>query len=101
MSASSKVLAVGTLTASPASPQIAELLPREVPATLRLYLEGHVEQFWARESKSGVVFVMNATSVADASALLSELPLTKAGLMTFEYVPIGPLAPLGMFLNGR
>jgi hypothetical protein len=29
------------------------------------------------------------------------LPLAAAGLLTFEYLPVGPLAPLGMLLQGR
>lgn len=44
-----KVMAIGTL--KPLSPeQRKRYLPAEVPATLQLYLDGKMEQFWPRET---------------------------------------------------
>jgi hypothetical protein len=34
-------------------------MPKEVPETLKLYLDGKIEQFWFRDDKPGVVFLMN------------------------------------------
>jgi hypothetical protein len=96
---SSKVLAIGSL--KPLTPeQMKEFLPREVPDTLQLYLDGKMEQFWMREDGKGVVFLMSIT-VAEADALLKALPLGKANLLTFELIPIGPLSPLGMLIGGK
>jgi hypothetical protein len=49
-----KVMAVGTL--KPLSQeQRQQYLPKEVPATLQLYLDGKMEQFWLREKEVGVI----------------------------------------------
>src|ERR1700761_4464855 len=49
----------------------------------------------------GVIFLMNAESVDQAKAILDSLPLVSAGFLKFEYVPVGPLAPLGLLLQGK
>jgi hypothetical protein len=72
-------------------------MPAEVPATLKLYLEGKVEQFWFRE-KSGPIFLLNVESVEQAKAALDTLPLVAANLMRYELLPVGPLVPLGRLL---
>ncbi len=94
----SKVMAIGTLkTQSPE--QLQSFLPTEVPATLQLYLDGKMEQFWLREDGKGVVFLMS-TSIEEADSLLKALPLGQANLLTFDLIPIGPLSPLGVLIGG-
>jgi hypothetical protein len=39
------------------------------------------------------------TDPAEAKALLEQLPLGRAGMMTFQLVPVGPLWPLGLMLR--
>jgi hypothetical protein len=93
-----KVMAIGTL--KPLTPEQEQTyLPKEVPATLQIYLDGKMEQFWLREKNAGVIFLMNVDSVAEADALLKGLPLGRANLLTFELMPIGPLSPLGMLIK--
>jgi muconolactone delta-isomerase len=93
-----KVIAIGTL--KPLTPeQRRRYLPKEVPATLQLYLDGKMEQFWLRENEVGVIFLMSVDSVAQADQLLRSLPLGQADLLTFELYPVGPLLPLGMLLK--
>lgn len=93
-----KVMAVGTV--APMTPeQMAQYMPAEVPATLQLYLDGKMEQFWLRENAVGVIFLMSVDSVEEADRLLKALPLGVANILTFDLYPIGPLAPLGMLLN--
>ena len=75
-------------------------MPNEVPATLKLYLDGKVEQFWFRE-KAGPIFLMNVESVEQAKANLDALPLVADGLMTYELLPVGPLAPLGRLIQNQ
>ena len=96
-----KVIAIGSFATPPTPEQRAEILPKEVPATLRLYLDGVIEQFWFRTDKPGVVFLLNVESVDAARETLGELPLDKAGLMQFDLQPVGPLAPLGLLLQNR
>lgn len=93
-----KVIAVGTLkTLTPE--QQAQYMPSEVPDTLKLYLDGTIEQFWLRENMGGTIFLLNVDSVAEAEAKLGALPLTAANLLTFDLMPVGPLSPLGMLLT--
>jgi muconolactone delta-isomerase len=100
MSTSCKVLAVGTLHEPVSSARVVDTLPFEAPATLQLYLDGCMDQFWAFKDNTAVVFLMNASSVDEAHALLDKLPLTKAGLMSFECTALVPLAPLGILIAG-
>ncbi|WP_422923531.1 hypothetical protein [Singulisphaera sp. PoT] len=93
-----KVMAIGTLKPLTVEER-QRYLPDEVPATLQLYLNGKMEQFWLRENESGVIFLMNVDSVEEADGLLKGLPLGQANLLTFDLLPIGPLLPLGMLLK--
>lgn len=95
----SKILALGRFLSSPTPEQVKSIFPEEVPATLRLHLEGKIEQWWARQDQKGPVFLMSSTSIAEAHALLEQLPLGQAKLMEFEYIELTPLTPLHMLLT--
>ena len=95
-----KVFAIGTITRQPTPEEMAEFMPKEVPHTLQLYLDAKIEQFWFRQDRPGVIFYMQAETVDAAKAEIDALPLTEAGLMSFELVPVGPLAPLGRLIQG-
>ena len=95
-----KVMAVGTL--KPLSQeQRQQYLPKEVPATLQLYLDNKMEQFWMRDKEAGLIFLMNVDSVDEADRLLKALPLVQANLLTFDLMPIGPLMPLGILIKAK
>jgi hypothetical protein len=94
-----KILATGRFTSPPTPEQIKAIFPKEVPATLKLYLAGKIDQWWARQDQKGPVFLMNVTTIEEARALLDELPLGKAKLMEFEFTEISPLAPLHLLIN--
>jgi len=93
-----KVFAVGNVPTLPTPEQREAILPQEVPHTLRLYLDGVIEQFWFRTDRPGVFFLMDVESVDQARATVEALPLAQAGVMTFELTPVGPLAPLARLL---
>ena len=94
-----RVLAVGSLTAKATGASLPPVLEREVPATLALYLGGKIDAWYAKPDQTGVVFILNVTTVAEARALLEPLPLGQAGMMTFDLTPIGPLQPLSLLLR--
>ena len=95
-----KVMAIGTL--KPLSQeQRQKYLPKEVPATLQLYLDNKMEQFWMRDKEAGLIFLMNVDSVDEADRLLKALPLVQANLLTFDLMPIGPLMPLGILIKAK
>lgn len=66
---------------------------------MQLYLDGKIEQMWARADQNGPVFLMNVTSAAEAHAVLEKLPLGRAKLMDFEVIELTPLTPLHLLLT--
>jgi hypothetical protein len=72
-----------------------------VPDTLKLYLDGKIEQFWLRQDKPGVIFLMNVETIEEANAAVEALPLTVGGFAKYEPMHVGPLAPLGLLLQGK
>jgi hypothetical protein len=94
-----KIFAIGTITTPPTPEQREQTLAKEVPHTLQLYLDGKIEQFWFRQDRPGVVFLMSAESVEAAKAEVDTLPLTQAGFMTFDLFPVGPLTPLARLIQ--
>ena len=94
-----RILAIGQFTKPPTPEQIKELFPKEVPATLRLYLAGKIDQWWIRQTQTGPVFLLNVTSLEEARALMETLPLGQAGLMKHEFIELGPLTPLHLLLT--
>jgi len=79
--------------------RIMKAMPSEIRATVRLYLEGQIQQWFSRGDGKGVVFVLNAKSVDEARAITDTLPLIKEKLASFEYLPVGPLMPLRFLLE--
>ncbi len=93
-----KFLAIGT--SKPMTPeQRKEHLLAEVSATLQLYLDGKIDQFWHRYDGKGVIFIMTTASIEEADELLKALPLGVAGILSFELIPIGPLRPINALLE--
>ena len=74
--------------------QVMKVLPDEVRETVKLYLDGRIQQWYSRSDGRGVMFILNASDVAAAQALMDGLPLSKANLANFEFTPLGPLSPL-------
>jgi len=95
-----KVLAIGRLTEKGMvrNDRLPVML-KEVPATVRLYLSGKLEQWFVKPDASGVVFMMNVTTAEEAHELLEALPLGLAGMMEFDLIPLGPLTPLRFLLD--
>jgi hypothetical protein len=93
-----KVLAIGSWTAKATPEARPAIMPFEARDTLRLQLAGKIDQWFAKSDGSGAVFLMNVTDPAEAHKLLEDLPLGRAGMMTFELIPMGPLWPLGLLL---
>lgn len=97
--ATTKVLAIGTADAPLTADQEKNIMPREVPDTVRLYLSGMIEQWFVRTDGKGVVFILDARSTDEAKAALDQLPLARAKLLRFDYTALGPLSPLALLLQ--
>jgi hypothetical protein len=74
--------------------QVMAVIPLEVRATVKLYLDGKIREWYSRGDGKGVVFLVDAKSEDEARAVMETLPFAKEQLMDAEYVPVGPLMPL-------
>ena len=79
--------------------QVMKIMPAEVRATVPLYLEGKIQQWFTRGDGKGVIFLLNCKDVQEAQVLMESLPLTKENLMDEQFIPVGPLLPLGILLR--
>lgn len=81
--------------------QIMSVMPAEIRATVKLYLDGKIRQWYSRGDGRGVVLFFDAKTVEEAHAIVDTMPLSKENLMDHEYVPVGPLMPLGALLGNE
>src|SRR6516225_6236256 len=74
--------------------QIVAIMPDEIRATVKLYFDGKIRQWYSRGDGKGVVFLLDAKTEDEARAIMETLPLAKEQLMDNQYIPVGPLMPL-------
>jgi hypothetical protein len=74
--------------------QVMDVIPAEIRATVKLYLDGKIREWYSRGDGKGVVFLVDAKTEDEARTMMETLPLAKAQLMDTEYIPVGPLMPL-------
>jgi hypothetical protein len=94
------VLVLLTAKAGVTREQIMKIMPAEVRATVRLYLDGVIRQWYSRSDGKGAVFLLDCKDTAEAHAVMDGLPLSAEDLMDHEFIPVGPLMPLGSLLGG-
>ena len=78
--------------------QIMNIMPAEVRATVKLYLDGKIRQWYSRGDGRGVIFLIDAKTVEEAHAAIDAMPLSKENLVDHEYIPVGPLMPLAALI---
>ena len=79
--------------------QIMALIPQEIRATAKLYLDGKIREWYSRGDGKGIVFLLDAKTENEARAIMETLPLAKEQLMDSQYIPVGPLMPLRALLG--
>ncbi|PYX47439.1 MAG: hypothetical protein DMG79_13970 [Acidobacteria bacterium] len=79
--------------------QIMAVIPAEIRATVKLYLDGKIQQWYSRGDGKGVIFLVNANTEDEARAIMEILPLAKEELLRHEYIPVGPLMPLRALMS--
>ena len=88
------VLVIETAKQGVTAQQIMAAIPAEIRATVKLYLDGKIQQWYSRGDGKGVIFVVDAKTENEARAIMETLPLAKDELIDHEYIPVGPLMPL-------
>lgn len=91
------------LTAKPGvtREQIMSFMPAEIRATVQLYLEGKIRDWYARADGKGAVFLLNAKDEVEAESIMESLPLAQEHLLDHLYMPVNPLKPLGLLLGSQ
>ena len=95
-----EVLVIQTPKQGVTAQQIMAVIPSEIRATVKLYLDGKIRQWYSRGDGKGVVFLVDAKTEDEARAIMETLPLAKEQLMDHEYIPVGPLMPLRALIGG-
>src|ERR1700745_2546879 len=74
--------------------QVMAVIPDEIQATAKLYLDGKIREWYSRGDGKGVIFLVDTKTEDEARDIMETLPLAKAHLMNTEYIPVWPLMPL-------
>ena len=78
--------------------QILDVIPSEIRATVKLYFDGKIRDWYSRGDGKGVIVLLDVKTEDEARAIVETLPLTKEQLMDHEYIPVVPLMPLGALM---
>src|SRR6201982_2690342 len=57
--------------------QIVAIMPAEIRATVKLYFDGKIRQWYSRGDGKGVVFVVDAKTEDEERAIMETLPLAR------------------------
>lgn len=79
-----KVLAIAHRSETHTAEDFAPLLGPESEHALKLFGEEIVREIYSRTDGKGAVLVLEAKDEDDARAILSELPLVKANMLTID-----------------
>src|SRR5436190_23190643 len=71
------VLVIETAKQGVTAQQIMTVIPEEIRATVQLYLDGRIQQWYSRGDGKGVIFLVNANAEDEARAIMETLPLAK------------------------
>ena len=92
------VMVILTVKAGVTREQVMAVMPDEIRQTVQLYLNGKIREWYSRGDGRGVVLLLDARDVAEAQAIMDDLPLAKQNLMDHEYIAVGPLLPLRLLM---
>ena len=88
------VLVILTVKPGVTREQVMAVMPAEIRATVQLYLDGKIREWYSRGDGRGVIFLLDTADASEAHTIMDGLPLAKENLMDHEYIPVGPLLPL-------
>src|SRR5271156_6619904 len=94
-----EVMVIQTAKQGVTAQQIMAVIPAEIRATVKLYLDGKIRQWYSRGDGKGVIFLVEAKTEDEARAIIETLPLAKEQLWDTQYIPVGPLMPLRALLG--
>ena len=81
--------------------RVMAVMPAEIRATVQLYIDGKIREWYSREDGKGGVFLLNTCDVAEAKSIMDSLPLAKENMLDHEYISVGPLMPLRLLVGNQ
>ena len=81
--------------------RVMAVMPAEIQATVQLYIDGKIREWYSREDGKGGVFLLNTCDVSEARSIMESLPLAKEHMLDHEYIPVGPLMPLRLLMRNQ
>lgn len=96
--ATTGVIVILTVKAGVTRAEVMAVMPAEVRATVQLYVNGKIREWFSRADGRGAVFLLDAKDAHEAETIMDALPLAKQNLMDHEYIAVGPLLPLRMLI---
>jgi hypothetical protein len=79
--------------------RIMAIMPAEIRATVQLYLNGKIREWYSREDGKGTVFLLSTGDITEAKSIMESLPLAKENMLDHEYISVGPLMPLRLLMS--
>ena len=76
-------------------------IKEEVANVWRLWKAGIVRENYARADVNGVVIVFECRDLAEARRYVEDFPLSKAGLLEWDFIPVGAPLPLEFLFDQR
>ena len=80
-----EVLVIQTPKPGVTAQQILAIIPAEIRATVKLYLDGKIRQWYSRGDGKGVIFLVDAKTEDEARAIMETLPLAKEQLIAVPF----------------
>ena len=94
-----KILAIDRLNPGVTFDNIAPLLKDEAAHGWQLYAKGVFREMYLRGDRPGAVIIAECESLDEARAIFAELPLVRAHLIEFDFIPLGPFSPFGLLMS--
>lgn len=85
-----KILAMEVEEANVKPEQFTPHHKAEAQRVWELYQNGTIREFYFRADRSEAVLILECADVTEAQQVLGTLPLVKAGLITFDIIPLIP-----------
>ena len=85
-----KIIALEAEVPGVTAEQFQPLLPAEARRVWALYLSGVLREIHFRADQHTAVLMLECDGVDAARAVLDTLPLRRAGLITFDLIPLTP-----------
>jgi len=89
-----KIIAYDRFKADVTMETIRPYIKEEVANVWRLWKAGIVRENYARADVPGVVIVFECSGLDEAKRYVDDFPLSKAGLLEWDYIPLDAPLPL-------